>query len=238
MNNVEGEDYVSLYAEIRDCYYELEKYEEAHRIWSDLYQKYQTIFGKHHNKTLMVYFRLGEYFFKNEEYERAREMIESSYGMLCAKDAFDEAQKLYAAWILMICCRELEDFEGLQDYTQELLAILSQDLKQYEEKYWYVYELLGDACRELGDVSKALDIHNEILKHWEETEDIPTILSARLSVSIDLEATGDFKKVYEFDKLSYDLVVEFYGEDSKEAKDYAGYLEDDLEAMNPSATAE
>ena len=108
----------------------------------------------------------------------------------------------------------------------------------FEDRYWYTYELLGDAYRELEDTAQAVDIHMEILKHYEEVGDIDDILAARLSVSIDLEAAEDYEKVYEFDKESYALVVEYFGEDSEEAKDYAEYLEDDLEALNQSKDAE
>ena len=212
--------------------------EKSHEIWEDLQKKYQELYGDTHQKTLMASFRLGDLAYHNKEYDVAKAIKEPVYEMLCEKALFDENEKMDAAKQLMFCCKNLEDYEGLKKYCLELLPYLFSNMDIFEDRYWYTYELLGDAYRELEEPSKAIDIHNEILKHYEEAGDIEDILAARLSVSIDLEAAEDYEKVYEFDKESYALVVDHFGEDSEEAKDYAEYLADDLEALNQSKDAE
>ena len=229
---------LTAYKYVTYVYDDMGEKEKSHEIWKDLHKKYHDLYGDNHLETLMAGFHLGDLAYYNKEYDVAKAIKEPAYEKLCEKTLFDEDKKMDFAAVLMFCCKYLEDYEGLKKYCLEVLPLLSARMDIYEERYWYAYEMLGDAYRELEDTAQAVDIHMEILKHYEEVGDIDDILAARLSVSIDLEAAEDYEKVYEFDKESYALVVEYFGEDSEEAKDYAEYLEDDLEALNQSKYSE
>lgn len=132
----------------------------------------------------------------------------------------------------------LAEYESSLNVIQKCLELVLNHEDVLGDRYWNVYMQLGDTLGEAGENERALEIHKEILAHYEEVGEAELEIEARLSMSIDLDALGRAEEALETDILNYERAKNYFGVDSEQALTYYDFVASDLEALGRREEAE